>query len=110
MRGKKITLISLMALSIVALFTVPAMAELAWYVCSIDETGMAGTDAVALRLSDTATPPAFTSEWFQAQEQREKEMLAIALSAMMNNMNIRIYADKDAKFKDRVILNMYISK
>ena len=71
-----------------------ALAELNWYVCSIEQAGPAGTaTTIYIRLSDTADPPEFLDTWFRALVGREKEYLAVALTAMSLNRNVSPNSD-----------------
>jgi len=78
---------------VVCLITINASAA-EWITCSVSMAGPSGEDTY-ICLSDTAPSPAFTSKWFIAPADRAKEMTAIALTAMTNNMKVLIKADAD---------------
>jgi len=93
---------------------VPARANAAmdWYVCSVEQAGPAGTgDAVHIMLSDTADPPAFSDLWFQAPDGRQKEHLAVALTAMSLDMKVNVRVDPDEpELSERIIKRIFLLK
>lgn len=95
MKAKKTGLVVAAIIFIVVCFlTMNASAESEWITCSVSMAGPSG-EYTYICLSDTASPPAFTSKWFIAPADRAKEMTAIALTAMSNNMKVIIKADDD---------------
>jgi hypothetical protein len=111
MRGKKIQLMAVLALSIMALLVAPVHAAPDWFVCSVEEVGPGGASTVYIRLTDSSAPPAFVGTWFQAKVGREKEFLAMALTAMTNNLTVRVYTDPSgSSIPARTVHNMYCLK
>ncbi len=70
--------------------TQPAQAA-EWYTCRVDEAGPTGAQTVVkIHLTDVAEVPAFEEKTaFNAQTGREKEMLAVALVALSNELKVR---------------------
>jgi len=61
-----------------------------WAYCHIDGTGVSGT-ATTIRMTENTTPtPAFSKVWFTLDPTRSKEMLAQALTAMLNNQRVMV--------------------
>lgn len=62
-----------------------------WYTCRVDEAGPTGTQTVVkIYLTDVADVPAFEEKTaFNAQTGREREMLAVALAALSNDLKVR---------------------
>ena len=77
-----------------------------WYTCHVDEAGPTGTGTVVkIYLTDVAEVPAFDENTaFSAQTGREKEMLAVALVALSNELKVR--AQLDLKKKKILALNL----
>lgn len=67
-----------------------SLAMAATYDCIVTAVGPAYTTPVYVRLTDTAATPAFTDRWFKFNDDRKKEMLAVALTAMANNKKVRM--------------------
>ncbi len=91
-KGKIVLMVALMfflfSLSMPVVFTDRAEAA-SWYTCNVLEVGVAGSDKVYILLEDLDT---FGRKWFSARPGREKEMLAMALTAISNNMRVHILA------------------
>ena len=91
-KGKIVLMVTLMffvfSLSMPVVFTDRAEAA-SWYTCNVIRVGAGGRDGVYMLLEDTST---FGRKWFAARKGREKEMLAIAITAMTNNMRVYILA------------------
>ncbi len=70
-----------------------------WYTCRVDEAGPTGTKTVVkICLTDVAEAPAFEEKTaFTAQTGREKEMLAVALVALSNELKVRAQLDLNKK-------------
>ena len=110
MKPMKGVLVILGLLGMVAVFVSNVNAAEAWYTCTVQEVGTTGVQKMTFTLTDTAAEPYFVSLNFLARDGREKEMLALALSAMSMNLPIRIYADADGATLDtRRILTMKVS-
>ena len=63
-----------------------------WYTCRVQQAGPGGA-LTLVKLTDTASSPAFTGKWFLAPADRAKEILAVALTAMSNGMTVRVSTD-----------------
>ncbi len=69
-------------------------ANMPWYRCKVNEVGPAsdGTETPApvvyVSLTDTGSPPAFTSTWFYAASGIQEQVLAVAIAAINSNLNV----------------------
>jgi hypothetical protein len=63
-----------------------------FYTCRVLLAGPGGA-VTLVKLTDTASTPAFTGKWFLAPADRAKEILAVALTAMTNGMTVRVSID-----------------
>ena len=103
MDKKKIMLAGVLIVAMVlGFFSITAYAANAWYYgCEVTRVGPAGSsDKVMIELSNTS----FGKKWFSVQPGREKEMLAVGLTAMTNGGTVTVYTDLEGS---NVILNMY---
>ena len=105
---KKISLIILVACSIVLLFSFNAKAANAWYHCTVGSAGTSGAGSdVVIFLTDKNS--SFTSQSFVARTGREKEQLAIALTAMASSLQVKVYCDPtQTNLLNRIIQNIYL--
>jgi hypothetical protein len=92
MKAKRMVLIGAMVFGMMCLLPTNTNAACQWYTCSIVELGQASS-VTYIRLTDTAESPAFNSKWFIAPANKAKEILALALTAMTNDMKVQVYAD-----------------
>ena len=92
MKKKGTSLVTIVLMAVILMFASSADAESTWYACSVDLTGVTGS-SVFVQLSDTALTPAFTQKLFGCPVETSKEILAIALSAITNNLNVLILTD-----------------
>ena len=90
MKVKKLILMVTL-LSILSIFAIPAHAEYIWFTCTVEEVGPGG-NLIYIKLRDEASN---TVTWCVARADREKEMLAIALTAAAYNMKVRVLFDTD---------------
>jgi hypothetical protein len=97
MKAKRIGLIAVIAFGIMCVLTMNAGAQSAWYTCSVVSVGPTAWGTY-ICLTDTSSSPAFTNRWFQFPPNHAKEMLAVALTAMSNSMNVTIYSDPEEYF------------
>lgn len=92
------------------LWFAPAQAAPSWFVVKVSAAGSAITGQLSIRLSDTASTPAFTNKWFfvlvTGVELNTKEILAVALTAVSLDSEVFIFADPDLAVPD--ITNMYV--
>ena len=104
MRVKKMFLAMVVVFSLVAVFAVAARAG--WYTCTVNMAGPGWGTHCYIKLSDTAATPAFENRWFVALSSQKKEMLATALTAMTNNMNVWVHIDSPNAYS--IIRAMYL--
>ena len=89
MMVKKVFVMMVVVLSMIAIFAINAHAS-AWYTCTVEMAGP-GWSVTYIKLTDTGG--AFTHKWFRALSYRQKELLAVALTAMTNNMHVLVNVD-----------------
>ena len=70
-----------------------ASAAPAWYVVEVDMTGISFANSVLIKLTHTASSPAFTAKWFAVPAVSQKEMLATSLAAITTGMRMTIRTD-----------------
>ncbi|OIP90873.1 MAG: hypothetical protein AUK24_03740 [Syntrophaceae bacterium CG2_30_49_12] len=97
MKPKMIGLMVVIVFSMVCLLTIGASAQQRWFICSVNYAGPGGPSTYIM-LTDADSPPAFTGKWFLAPDDRAKEMLAVALTAMTNGMKVAIFADAEGTY------------
>ena len=85
-----------LVLMLVVGWTSTTNAAARWYVCTVNATGIADTQAVLIRLSDTASSPAFTHKWFLADSKVANEMLATSLSTITAGLKLWIKVDLES--------------
>ncbi len=101
---------SMFGLMLIA-WTAEARAQPEWFTCEIVSTGVTkpnNTDPngiVIIRLTDTATPPAFTNMAFRASEEVENRMLATALSALTADLKVMVRADISSAMPDIIVMH-----
>ncbi|MBN2467585.1 MAG: hypothetical protein JXD19_05485 [Deltaproteobacteria bacterium] len=89
---KKLGLMVIMAMLATAFFVTDSSAAPAGYNCTVDATGpYSGT--IYIQLTSASN---FTGKWFTAPAGMQKEILAIALTAMSNGFTVFVYADLGA--------------
>ena len=104
----KVALMILVVSAIVAFFVLPASAADAWYTCDVIQAGTGGASYVLILLQDSNKT---FKKWFRAREGQENRMLATALSALSNNMQVLVLTDPNQPTADqRIIWTMYITK
>lgn len=103
---KRAFLAMVLVFSIMAVFAVSVHAS-GWYTCTVVMAGAGWGSNCYIKLSDTASTPAFTNTWFIALPARKKEMLATALTAMSNNMKVLVHLSSENEYF--TINAMYLS-
>ncbi|MHC1727622.1 MAG: hypothetical protein AB9866_16735 [Syntrophobacteraceae bacterium] len=89
-----ILVIAVVMTSVFGLYTPEAKAAAAWYTCSVLEAGPAPVYSWGkYRFKLTDDGAVFTGKYFYAETGFEKEMLAVALTAIANGKKVKIYAD-----------------
>ena len=94
MKAKNIAVIVIVFVGVMFLLSIPASAEQAWYECTINMAGP-GSSSTYIILTDTAAAPEFTNKWFVATADRAKEMLVVALTAISNDLMVKVRIDLD---------------
>jgi hypothetical protein len=99
----------LMVVVILCLFSLSAgnaQAATKWYTCTVVQAGPAGTDGVNIMLTDDGG--AFTRLWCVARTERQKEMLAVCLTAVASGL--KVYANLDAALAKPTIGSLYLKQ
>jgi len=100
MKTKKMVVMVLAAVLVVAFAATGAFAAFAWYDATVTASapgyggaGPSGATDTIFVLTHSATTKLFTNKQFKAWTGRQKEMLAVALTAMANGKKLRVYVD-----------------
>ena len=97
MRTKKIGLIVVIACGIMVFSAINATAQYNWFTCTVDEAA-AGT-TFTTRLTCTEDPGGedrtITGRVFTLYEPIKNQLLAVLLTAMTNNWQVKAYMDSD---------------
>ena len=99
---RRIGLIGVSAVFLAMAWTSTAHAANAWYTAEVFEVGVAPSGNVAMLLSDTDSPPAFTKTYFLLTEDPNKN-LAIGLTALSIGSDVWIYVNLDALGTPRIL-------
>lgn len=86
--SKKIGLMVIVAMLATALFVSDSSAAAAWYTCTVEYAGPA-YGGVYIQLSSAS----FSTRWFSVPTSIQKEILAVALTAMSNGMQVLVNTD-----------------
>jgi hypothetical protein len=86
--SKKIGLMVIVAMLATALFVSDSNAAPGWYTCTVEYAGP-GYGGVYIQLSSAS----FSTRWFSVPASIQKEILAVALTAMSNGMLVLVNAD-----------------
>ena len=107
MTGKRLIVSILTGLMGILLFCSIANAEYRWVFCTVE---LAGPSSVGMyiRLTDASATPAFTNKGFFCPEDRAKQMLAIALTAI--SLNSKVHAYLDPYSVNGEITSLYLNK
>jgi hypothetical protein len=92
MKTKKMITALGIAMVLGLVFTLNVQAVEAWYSCTVDMVGP-GWGVAYIQLTDTAGTPAFTNKWCVLSSTQEKELLAVVLTALTNDLNVMVYVD-----------------
>ena len=105
MRNWKTNVLTLVVIAFALILPTQHAQAAEWYTCRVDEAGPTGLKTVVkIYLTDLSEAPAFEDKTaFSAQTGREKEMLAVALVALSNELKVR--AQLDLKNKKILALN-----
>jgi hypothetical protein len=93
MKTKKLGLITLIVLSMLFLFALNASA--AWYTCTVTAAGQSN-NALLIKLTDNGGT--FTDRFFIAEEAKKNQILATALTAVSNGMNVEVNLSSSAEW------------
>lgn len=102
--GKKIGLLAMVVIVAGAFFATDSSAAAAWYTCTVDAVGP-GWQSTYIQLTSAS---AFTRKWFTVSLENGREVLAVALTAMTNGMQVLVYAD--ASLNNPPVYTFYMLK
>ena len=88
MKSRIVFLAGLTVVSTMLIFAATAFAGT--YTCKVKQTGPYKGTEVRFVLTDTAGNPAFSNKTFIAKSGCENQMLATALTAISNGLNVRV--------------------
>jgi hypothetical protein len=88
MKSRKVFLAGLTVVSTMLIFAATAFAGT--YTCKVKQAGPYKGTEVRFVLTDTAGNPAFSNKTFIAKSGCENQMLATALTAISNGLNVRV--------------------
>jgi hypothetical protein len=109
MQRKSLALIlSLTLIFVAASVHSKATITLEWYTCTVKKAGPGEKKQVFITL--TEVNGAFTDKTFVAVKGREKEMLAVGLTAMTNNGTVSIGIDQFSDATPPIIQEIYLLK
>jgi hypothetical protein len=74
-------------------------AQAAWYTVTVDNVGADNT-TINIRITDTASNPAFTRIWVQAAGSTSQEIMATALTAVALEKNLLVNIDGTAAWSN----------
>jgi hypothetical protein len=99
MKKKALILVLVCAMAIMGLGVGKASAALSWYTCTVKAGGPSGTTInpanppnTLIRLTENGSQ-VFVDKWFKLPDDRAKEMLATALTAMASDISVTISTD-----------------
>jgi hypothetical protein len=78
-----------------------------WYLCDVEMIGPASGDRVFLKLTDTASTPAFRLKYFLLPQENTDQFLAVALTAKSLQTPIKI-STTSAADKYPPIISLYL--
>lgn len=101
MPARKPVMLSIILLVALMVFPVIGRAQTALYRCQVLSAGPTGDTQTTLMLRGIS--PAFDDRWFVANPLRNKEQLAVALAAMINNREVLAQVDLDQPGKPEIV-------
>jgi hypothetical protein len=108
MQRKSLALLLLLTLIFVATSVHSSTITLEWFTCTVTKAGPGGKKQVFIMLTDAGG--AFTDKTFVAVKGREKEMLAVALTALTNNVTVSISINTFSDVNPPIIYDIYLLK
>ena len=65
------------------------------YICTVDQVGAWRSSDTRIMLTDAEG--AFTQKWFLAKDEREKEMMSLAMTAIVADLSVLIRVNLDSE-------------
>ena len=80
----------------VMIYVLPTLAAPRWFICTVSRAGVTEAGTMFIRVTDTANNPAFTNRFFSVVKSVQKEMLAVAITAITTGVKVQLMVDPDA--------------
>jgi hypothetical protein len=113
MKVKKLTIGVLLAIGLVAVFSVNANAADAWYTCTVVRVGGVNQIepmVVYVMLTDTKANPTFTRMYFRVPDKNTNQVMAILLTALSSNLPVSALVDPTLATSDlRLLKSLYLN-
>jgi len=106
MKVKRAIAVMVILVGLLGVFASEASAVPGWYYCNVKQLGM-GWGNCFVMLTDTAVVPAFTNRWFILNPAYQKQLMAVGLTAVTNNMVVFVNMEPAAY---SIIDVMYINQ
>ena len=108
MKRKSFTLLLFLTLIFVATSVHASTIVLEWFTCTVTKAGPGGKKQVFITLTDAGG--LFTDQTFAAAKGREKEMLAVALTALTNNITVSVSSSALSNSTTPILYDIYLVK
>jgi hypothetical protein len=108
MKRKSLALMLLFTLILVATSAYASTTALEWYTCTVTKAGPGGKKQFFITLTEAGG--LFTDKTFAAAKGREKEMLAVALTALTTNITVSISTSPLSDATPAIIYDIYLLK
>jgi hypothetical protein len=108
MQRQSLALILWLTLIFVATSVHAGTVSLEWYTCTVTKAGPGGKKQVFINLTEADS--LFTDKTFSALKGREKEMLAVALTALTNNVAVSVSIDPSSTADPPLIYDIFLLK
>lgn len=108
MQRKSLALLLMLTLIFVAKSVHSTTVALEWYTCTVTKAGAGGKKQVFITLTDAGG--SFTDKTFAAIKGREKEMLAVALTALTSSVTVYVSIDPSSEVIPPIIYDIYLLK
>jgi hypothetical protein len=108
MQRKRLALILLLTVIFIATSAHSATLSLEWYTCTVTKAGPGGKKQVFITLTDAGDQ--FTEKTFAAAKGREKEMLAVALTALTSSATVSVSSTPYSDGITPIIYDIYLLK
>lgn len=88
---------------------IPSYAAPGWYYATVAQAGITSAGGISIKLVSTKTPPAWDGEkWFSVLAARDKEILAICLTAQTSGLEVYFQVDLASADPRPLITGFYL--